>query len=71
MYLVADTVAGAREPDPVLFCDASYEAVVVGVLKAGLESVVVDVSYRAFGFYAVNAHSFELEICHSSGSVLC
>ena len=70
VYLVADTVSGTREPDAVLLCDASDKAVIVGILKAGLERVMIDVSDRALRLYAVNAHSLKLEICHSAGCVL-
>src|SRR3972149_5112308 len=43
VYLVADAVARPREVDAVLGCDGLQEAVVVGVLEAGLEHVVVNV----------------------------
>ncbi len=70
VYLMADTVAGAGEPDTVLLCDRADEAVVVSVLKAALECVVVDVSDGALCLYAVNAHSLKLKISHGACSVL-
>ena len=69
--LMADSVAGTGEPYSVLLCDRTDKAVVVGVFKAALKRVVVDVSDGALCFHSVNAHSLELEIRHSAGCVLC
>ena len=70
MHLVADTVAGAGEPDPMLFCHGLDITVVVGVLKAGLEGVVVDIGHGQLRFHPVQAHGLKLQIGHCSGGVL-
>ena len=43
---------------------------VVGVFKADLDGIVVDVADRNVGFHARNVHRLELEIGHRSGGVL-
>ncbi len=43
MYLMADAVAGTGKVNAVLFGDRLNKAVVVGVFKAGLQGVVVDI----------------------------
>ena len=70
MHLVADAVARAGEIDAVLLCNGLDIAVVVGVLKAGLQRVVVDVSHAALGFDARHAHGFKFEVRHRAGGVL-
>ena len=70
MHLVADAVAGAGIPHADLFGDRADEAVVVGVHKAALERVVVDVSDGQFRLDAGNPHGLILEICHRAGGVL-
>ena len=70
MHLMAYTVAGAREIDAVLFCNGLYVSVVVGVFKARLQSVMVDIRDAALGLYAVDADRLKLQIRHRSGGVL-
>ncbi len=70
MNLMADTVAGAREPDTVLFCHRTDKTVVVRVFEAALQGVVIDVCNRALRFNAVYAHCLKLQICHGSRCVL-
>ena len=54
--LVANAVAGARIVNAV-FCRHGAEVfVIVGILKAGLERVVIDVCDRQFCLYAVKSH---------------
>ena len=67
---MADTVAGAREVDAVLLGNRADEAVVVGVLKARLEGVVVDVSHTALSLYSGYTDSLKFEVSHSARSVL-
>ena len=50
MHLMADAVAGAGEPDAVLVGDGLDVPVIVGVFKAGLEGVVVDIGHRPLRF---------------------
>ena len=45
MYLMADAVAGAGEIQAVLFAHRLDIPVIVGVFKAGLKCVVVDVRH--------------------------
>ena len=70
MNLMADTVAGARKPNSVLFGNRTDKTVVIGVLEAALERIVVDIGNRALCLYAVNAHRLKLQISHCSRSVL-
>ena len=70
MHLMTDAVAGAGEPDAVLFGDRADEAVVVGILEAGLEGVMVDISNRALGLDSRNADSLKFKVSHCAGSVL-
>ena len=70
MHLMADAVAGAREPQSVPRRDALEIAVVVHVLEVFLERVVVDIGNGEFGFDPVEPDRFELEIGHGAGSVL-
>ena len=70
MHLMADAVAGAGEPDAVLGGNGLDVPVIVGVFKAGLEGVVVDIGHGLLGFDTRNAHSLKLQISHRSGSVL-
>ena len=43
---------------------------VVGIFKAGLQRVVIDISNRPLGLDARNAHRFKFEIGHGAGGVL-
>ena len=70
VHLMADAVAGAREPDAMLCGHGLQVAVVVRVFKAGLQRVVVDVGHAQLGLYARDAHRLELEIGHRAGRVL-
>ena len=67
---MADAVARAGEVDAVLFRDGLDVAVVVGVFKAGLQRVVVDVGDAALGLDARHAHRFKFEVRHRARGVL-
>ena len=67
---MADAVAGAGKADPVLFRYGLYVAVVVGVFKAGLQGVVVNIGDREFGPDLPDPHGFKLQVGHGTGSVL-
>ena len=71
MHLVADAVAGAGEVDTVLAAHRLDVAVVVGVLKARLQGVVVDIGNRQLGAHAGDADGFKFKISHGSRGVLC
>ena len=71
MHLMADAVAGAGEPDAVLGGNGLDVPVIVGVFKAGLEGVVVDIGHRPLCFDPVNAHGLKFQIGHGAGGVLC
>ena len=45
-------------------------AVIVGVFKAALQGVVVDVGHALFGLDPVDAHGFKFQIGHGAGGVL-
>ena len=70
MHLMADAVARAGKPDPVLFRHRLDVAVVVGVFKARLEGVVVDIGHGALRLYPVQTHGLKFQIGHSAGGVL-
>ena len=67
---MADAVARTREPDAVLLGHRTNKPVVVGIFKAGLQGVVVDVSDAALGFDPRHAHRFKFQVGHGAGSVL-
>ena len=70
MHLMADAVAGAGEPDAVLGGNGLDVPVIVGVFKAGLEGVVVDIGHGALCSDPVNAHGLKFQIGHGAGGVL-
>ena len=70
VHLMADAVARTREIDAVLAADRLNVAVVVGVFKAGLQGVVVDVGHAALGPDAVDAHGLKFQISHGAGCIL-
>ena len=70
MNLMADAVAGTGEANSVLLGYRLNVSVVVCILKAGLKSVVVDVSYRKLGLDPLRSHSLKLKVSHSSGRIL-
>ena len=70
VYLMADAVSGTREVQTVLLCRRLDEAVVVGVFKARLKSVVVYVCDRELGGNARDTHSLEFKVSKRSGRVL-
>ena len=70
MNLMADAVSGTGKVNAVFFGHRLNKAVVVGVFKAGLQGVVVDIGHGLLGFDTRNAHSLKLQISHRSGSVL-
>ena len=70
VHLVTDAVARTGEPDAVLLSHGTDKPVVVGVFKAGLQGVVVDVSDAALGFDPRHAHRFKFQIGHGAGGVL-
>ena len=43
---------------------------IIGVFKAGLQGVVVDIGNGTLGFHARNAHCLKFQICHRAGGVL-
>ena len=70
MHLMADAVSGAGKINPVLFGNRLDIAMVIRVLKAGLQRIMVDVRHAPLGLYAVDPHCLKFEICHSSRSIL-
>ena len=70
VHLVANAVARAGEVNAMLLRHGLNVSVVVGVLKAGLQGVVVDVRHGAFGFDPIDPHSLEFQVRHGTGCVL-
>ena len=71
MHLMADAVAGAGKIQAVLFAYRLDIAMVVGVFKAGLQGIVIDIRDRSLGLYARHAHGFKFQVSHGTGGVLC
>ena len=69
--LVTYAVAGTGKIYTVFFRYGCDEVVIVSVFASRLQSVMIYVSQRLFGFYAIYAHSFELKVCHGAGGILC
>src|SRR5690606_41129756 len=61
---------GTGEINTVPRGNALEKPVVVGIFKAGLEGIVVNITYGKFGFYPVQSQGIKLEICHGPGGVL-
>ncbi len=70
VHLMADAVARPRKTQSVFCRNRLYVAVVVGVFKTALQSIVVDISHRKFRFHPFAVHCLEFEISHSSRCVL-
>jgi hypothetical protein len=68
--VVADAVARAGEPGPVLGRHGLQEAVVVRVLEVDLEDVVVDVDHSGLDLDSLDAEALELHHRHRPGGVL-
>ena len=67
---MADSVAGAGKPDSEFFGGALNKEMVVGVLKAGLQRIVVNIGDRAFGFDPGDPDALKFEVGHGAGRVL-
>ncbi len=70
MHLMADAVAGARKINAVLFAHRLNKAVVVGIFKACLQRVVINIGDALLGLDARNAHRLILDIRHCACRVL-
>jgi len=68
--LVADAVAGPREPDAVAARHGMQVSMVVGVLEADLDRVVVDVAHRELRAHPADPHGLELQVGHGARGVL-
>ena len=71
MHLMADAVARFGEIDTVFFGNGLDIFVVIGVFKACLQCVVVNICNRFFCFNSGNANGFKLQISHSTCGILC
>ena len=54
----------------MFFADGLDKSVVIGIFKACLESIVVDVGNAFFGFDSGNTDSLKFKISHGTCSVL-
>jgi hypothetical protein len=68
--LVADPVTGTREIETVFGGKGLEKEMVVGILKTGLEGIVIDVTDREFGPDPGNVQGLKLEVSQGPGSVL-
>ena len=68
--LMADAVARLRIDDAVLLGDRREEVMVIGVLKADLHGVVVDIADGEIVLDVLDAHRLELQIGHRARRVL-
>ena len=71
MHLMADAVARAGVAHADLFGDGADETVVVGVHKAALQRVVVDISDGKLRAHTGDPHGLIFQICHGARGVLC
>ena len=70
MELVADAVARTGEPHAVFGSDALQVLVVIGIHKAALQCIVVNVCNGKLGFDLGNAHGFKFQVGHGSRGIL-
>ena len=70
MNLMAYSVARTRKVYSVLFCNRTYKAVIVGIFKAVLQRIMVDIGHRALGFDPRYPHGLKLKVRHGSGRIL-
>ena len=70
MELVANAVAGAGKPHAVFGSDALQILVVIGIHKAALQCIVVNVCNGKLGFDLGNAHGFKFQVGHGSRGIL-
>ena len=70
MHLMTDAVAGTREINTVFGGHRLQETVVVGIFKAGLQHIVVNVADRDIGAHARDADGLELEVGHCPRRIL-
>ena len=71
MDLMADAVARTGETDAMLFGYGLDITVVVGIFKACLQGVVVDISNGKLSLDTFRAHCFKLKVCHRTCGILC
>ena len=69
MHLMADAVARAGVAHADLFGDGADETVVVGVHKAALQRVVVDISDGKLRAHTGDTHGLIFQICHGARGV--
>ena len=70
VQLVADAGAGRRKHQTILGGDGAQKAMVIGVAKARLQSIVVHITDRKPGFNSGHAYGLKLQIGHGPGGVL-
>jgi hypothetical protein len=70
LKLMADAVARLGEQYSVTLGYALYEFMVVGIFKAGLKRIVIDVCDRELCLYFINVHGFQLQVYHGPGGIL-
>ena len=68
--LMANAVAGPGVIDAMFFCYGLNVTVVIGVFKAALQCIMVNVGHTALCFYPWYAHGLKLQIGHGSRGVL-
>ena len=68
--LVTDAVSRPGKVNAVFGRNRLKEAVVIGILKPGLQHVVIHVADRKLGAHPRDAHRLKLQIGHRSGGVL-
>jgi hypothetical protein len=67
---MADTVSGAAVPDPKLLTGAAQKEVIIGILKIGLQQVVIDILGRKLRPDTRQLHGLELQHHQRSCGIL-
>ena len=70
LYLMADTVAGLRAVNAMLFRHRLDVIVVIRIFKASLQRVMVNVRHGLLCLDALDAHRLELQVRHRAGGIL-
>ena len=66
IHLMANTVAGLGAPNAVLAGHGLDVHMVVGIFKAGLQGIVINISHRLFRAHTFHAQGFELQVGHGA-----
>ena len=66
IHLMTNTVAGLGAPNAVLAGHGLDVHMVVGIFKAGLQGIVINISHGLFRAHTFHAQGFELQVGHGA-----